>query len=307
MRPVRAGTTDRRRASAPLALSLLLGVLAPSGMVAAADPPPPATRTSVVSIGDVRGGDSSRLEIELEVPDFPAAEVAAARLRVRKAVDDTGRDLLPDDAGKGRLEPLQQRGSAGSGEKPAPAVIPMKLRNPARRAKALAEVSGEIELYLPGTDPNAVAMIPRIATWAGEGLESPALSASGVRIAMLTEEQLQAEKKRQAEKRKEDAKKHGVLGEMLEPLASAFLQAFFTPDPGDVIFSVEDPGSRIVEMTLRDASGTDQTTGRMQQEGLTVLSSSRRGPAPDWSLEIRLKTAKSLVLRSFALKGVPLP
>jgi hypothetical protein len=296
-----------RRAFALPPLPLLLAALAPSWTLAAAGPAPPPTRTSVVSIGDVRGGDSSRLEIELELPDFPASDVAAARLRVRKAVDDTGRDLLPEEEGKGRLESLQREGTTGPDDKPVPAVVPMKLRNPARRAKSLKEVSGEIELYVPGRDPNAVTIIPAIGTRTGKRLESPALTASGVRIEMLTEEQLQDEKKRQAEKRKEDAKKHGAIGEMLEPLASAFLQAFFTPGPGDVIFSVEDPEGRLVQMTLRDASGVDQTTGRMQQQGLTVLSSSRRGPGPDWSLEVRLKTPKSLVLRSFMLKGVPLP
>ncbi len=311
MREVRDGTTlvppRVRRASARLALPLLVAAFAPSWKAAVADPPVPPTRTSVVSIGDVRGGDSPRLEIELELPDVPASDVAAARVHLRKAVDDTGRDLLLDEAGKGRLEPLQQGGSSGSGETPAPALIPIKLRSPARRAKAVADISGEIELYVPGRDPNSIAIVPRIGTRAGTRLESPALAASGVLIAMLTEEQLQAEKRRQAEKRKDDARKHGVLGEMLEPLASAFLQAFFTPGPGDVVFSVDDPDGRIVEMTLRDASGADQTTGRMAQEGLTVLSSSRRGPGPDWSLEVRLVTPKSRLLRSFALKGVPLP
>lgn len=307
MRTAREGPADVRRAFALPPFPLLLAALAPSWTLAAAGPAPPPTQTSVVSIGDVRGGDSSRLEIELELPDVPASDVAAARLRVRKAVDDTGRDLLPEEEGKGRLEPLQREGTTGPDNKPVSAVVPMKLRNPARRAKSLTEVSGEIELYVPGRDPNAVAIIPAIGTRTGKQLESPALTASGVRIEMLTEEQLQDEKKRQAEKRKEDAKKHGVLGEMLEPLASAFLQAFFTPGPGDVIFSVEDPEGRLVQMTLRDASGVDQTTGRMQQQGLTVLSSSRRGPGPDWSLEVCLKTPKSQVLRSFTLKGVPLP
>jgi hypothetical protein len=298
-----------RTAYAPFSLTLLLlAPLAAPCAGTASNPPAPETRTSVVSLGDVRGSDSSsRLEIELELPDFPAGEVAAARLHIRKAVDDTGRDLVPEEDRKAALEPVQQGRSRGPDEKPAPVVVQVKLRNPARKAKVLAEVSGDIEFYLPGRDPNAVATIPNIPVWAGKRLESPALAASKVGIAMLTEEQLEAEKRRQAEKRKEEARKHGILGEMLEPLASAFLQAFFTPEGGDVVLMVEDPDGRVVRMALLDASGEDQTTGRMQQQGLTVLSSSRRGPRPDWSLEVRLKTPKTQVLRSFTLKDVRLP
>jgi len=307
--PVRPEAVSRRRAGAPLALALLFAAqTAGTAAGTASDAPAPATKASIVSLGDIRKGDSSsRLEIELELPDFPAAEVAAARLHVRTAVDDTGRDLVPEDDRKKPFEPLRQGRTAGPDETPAPAVVQLKIRNPARKAKVLEEISGDVELYLPGRDPNALTRIPNIPAWAGKRLESPALAASGVKIAFLTEEQLEAEKKRQAEKRKEEARKQGVLGEMLESLASAFLRAFFSPEAGDVVFAVEDPGGRVVQMALLDAAGEDQTTGRMQQQGLTVLSSSRRGPRPDWSLEVRLRTPKSEERRSFTLKHVPLP
>lgn len=324
MTPVRQGAAAGDSTPVLRAFSLLLGALlaSPSGGAAlgaaparpaagttsATEASPAGTSASVVSIGDIRGGDSSsHLEIELELPEFRAAEVAATRVHVKRALDDTGRDLVPEKERKTRLEPLQQGPPPGPGEKPAPVVVQLELRNPSRRAVHLAEVSGQIELYLPGRDPNAVARIPNIAARAGKQLESPTLAASRVRIALLTEEQLEAEKKRQAEKRKEDARKRGVLGEMLESIAAAFIQAFFTPGAGDVVLSVEDPDGRIVQMTLLDASGEDQTTGRSQQQDLTVLSSSPRGPGPDWSLEVRLRTPKSQESRSFTLRNVPLP
>ncbi len=294
---------------AAVAAALLLAALPVlSGRAAAPDAPAPATKAVVVSVGDIRGSDSfSRLEIEVELPDYPAADVSAARIRPKKALDDTGRDLLPEEEKKASLEPAAEGRSGGEDGTGAPAVVRMKLRNPARRAQALAEVSGEIELYLPGRDPNAVAAIPRITGQAGRQIESSALSASGVSIAILTREQLEAEKKRLAGKRKEEARKHGVLGEMLESMATAFLEAFLSPDPGDIVLRVEDPGERIVRMSLLDAAGADGTTGRMEQQGLVVLSSSRAGPGPDWSLEVRLRTPKSVERRSFILKDVPLP
>jgi hypothetical protein len=309
VRTAREDAAGGSRALAPLALAVLFAApLVRQGRLAAASPPAPKTRANVVSIGDIRGGDSSsRLELELELPEFSAAEVAAARLRVRTAVDDTGRDLVPDEEGKDRLETLQHGGSTGPDDRPAPVVVPMKLRNPARRAKALEKVSAEVELYVPGRDPNAVAIISGIAAWSGKRLENPALAASGVQIAMLTEDQLRDEKKRRSEQRKEDARTHGVLGGLLEPVASAFLAAFFTPEPGDVVLMTDDPDRRIVDMRLLDAAGQDRTTGTMQQQGLAVLSSTRRGPGPDWSLEVRLRTPKAQLFRSFQLRGVPLP
>jgi hypothetical protein len=308
MTPVLRNALDTKRAGAPFVAALLLAALpALAGEGKASEPRARATRVSVVSLGDIRGSDSSRLEIELELPDFPAAEVAAGRLHVSKAIDDTGRDLVPEDDSKASLEPVRQGRSAGPDGKPAPAVLALRLRSPARRARTLKEVSGDVELYLPGRDPNAVATISNIAARAGKRLENPALSASGVSIAMLTEEQLEAEKKRQTDERKEEARKHGVLGEMLESMASAFAGAFFAPEEGDVVLKIDDPESRVVEMALLDASGEDRTTGRSHQQGLTVLSSTHRGPGPDWRLEVRLKTPKTEERRTFALKDVPLP
>ena len=297
---------NRVRSSAALAPALL--VLLPAISAAPGDSPPPPTKVAVVSLADVRKGDSSsRLELELELSDFAAAEVAAARIRVRRAADDTGRDLVPEDARKAAMETVRGESAPGAGETPARAVVPVRLRSPARRAKVLTEVSGEAELYLPGRDPNAVVAIPEIRTWEGKRLENAALSAAGVRIAMLTGEQLAAEKKRRAEARREEARKQGLLGEMMESLVSAFLGAFATPEAGDVVLSVEDKEGRVVGIRLLDAAGEDRTNGRMEQQGLVILSSSRTGPGPDWSLEVRLRTPKSVESRSFTLKGVPLP
>lgn len=301
------------RTSQALALLVAAGLLSAHGGASAAGPmaadaPTRETKVSVVSLGDIRGDSAfSKLQVKLELPDFAAAEVAGARIVVRKAVDDTGRDLLREEDRKAPLEPIDQGSGGGAGEKPAPAVLELNLRNPARKAKVLRALSGEIELYLPGRDPQAVARIPRFASFAGRTLESPALAASGVTLAYLTAEQFEAEKKTQAAKRKEEAKKSGVLGEMLEPLASAFLSAFFSPSAGDVILKIGDPGGRLVQLRLVDAAGEDKTSGRAQQQDLAVLSSSARGPEPDWSLEVRLKTSNSLERRSFSLTDVPLP
>lgn len=293
---------------------LLAGPLVPAFQVAADNAPNGETKgsvevaVSVVSVADIRSGDSfSGLTIEFALAGYPAGRIAAARVQLRKAVDDTGRDLLPSDSRRASLEAVHDGRSSDPEGKPDPAVVEVKLRNPARKAKMLAELSGEIELFLPGSDPNSVVIVPDLPAHEGKRLESPALEASGVGISVLTAEQLEVEKKSRAEKRKEEARSHGMLAEMLEPIGSAFAQAFFNPESGDVVLKVDDPGDRIVKMSLLDAAGEDRTTGRSEQQGLVVLSSTRTGPGPGRSLEVRLSTPKSLERRSFAFRNVALP
>ena len=76
-------------------------------------------------------------------------EIAAARVVVSSAVDDLGTSLLPDGAASPAFAPLP----AGGPDAPVVLSVPMKVA--ARKATSLREVSGEIELYVPGGDPKA--------------------------------------------------------------------------------------------------------------------------------------------------------
>ncbi|MBK9087519.1 MAG: hypothetical protein IPL90_00050 [Holophagales bacterium] len=94
-------------------------------------------------------------EIDIELVGAKRSEVESARVLVRTAVDDLGTNLVPDDAAAAALAPLK-------GEDPgAPIVLPVPLKLAARKAVSLREVSGEIELYVPGSDPAAAATNPR--------------------------------------------------------------------------------------------------------------------------------------------------
>jgi hypothetical protein len=94
-------------------------------------------------------------EIDIELVGAERSAIESARVLVRTAVDDLGTNLVLDDAGAAALEPLK-------GENPeAPVVLPVPLKLAARKAVSLREVSGEIELYVPGGDPAAAASNPR--------------------------------------------------------------------------------------------------------------------------------------------------
>ncbi len=94
-------------------------------------------------------------EIDIELVGATRSEVESARVLVRTAVDDLGTNLVPDNAAAAALAPLK-------GESPeAPIVLPVPLKLAARKAVSLREVSGEIELSVPGADP-AAAGNPRV-------------------------------------------------------------------------------------------------------------------------------------------------
>ena len=94
-------------------------------------------------------------------------EIAAARVVVKTAVDDLGASLLTDDAANASFAPLP------AGEPDAPVVLAVPLKVASRKATSLREVSGEIELYVPGSDPSAPA--------AGPGLDAKSLPPNTVR------------------------------------------------------------------------------------------------------------------------------
>lgn len=94
-------------------------------------------------------------EIDIELVGAKRSEIESARVLVRTAVDDLGTNLVLENAAAAVLEPLK-------GENPeAPVVLPVPLKLAVRKAVSLREVSGEIELYVPGGDPAAAAANPR--------------------------------------------------------------------------------------------------------------------------------------------------
>ena len=79
------------------------------------------------------------LEIELKLTGDDLEGARAARVVLKKAVDETGRDLLPEEK---KEEDFSKSGGGGPSLK-------LNLKNPARAASALTEVSGEVQLYVP--------------------------------------------------------------------------------------------------------------------------------------------------------------
>lgn len=120
--------------------------------------PVPPLKMEFVRIREdrVRGSAGTALcEIDIELVGARRSEIESARVLVLTAVDDLGSNLVLDDAGAAARAPLKGENTEG------PVVLPVPLKLAARKAVSLREVSGEIELYVPGGDPAAAASDPR--------------------------------------------------------------------------------------------------------------------------------------------------
>ena len=133
--------------------------------------PVPPLAMDFVKIREERSrGDAGNAlsTIDIALGGAKRSEIAAARVLVLTAVDDLGVSLVPDGAANAPFAPLPE---GADPEAPVVLAVPMKVAS--RKATSLREVSGEIELYVPGANPSAPA--------AGPGLDPRRLPPNTVR------------------------------------------------------------------------------------------------------------------------------
>ena len=277
-------------------------------LAAQTKPLAPATpaRLELVQVNDRRSsGHFAQLNVHVALPDVPEKDVAAESIVATKAVDDTGKDLLQGAQQSKELSPTASGRGIGD-EKPSPTRLTITLSNPARGATTIKEIAGEIELYLPSRDPNAVYKADRVLSKAGKPLAGPALAASRVEITLLSQAQVDAEKKKLADKKRADMKKDGFSEDSISDLVKSFLESLF-PSEGQLVARVKDPDHRIQHFSYVLPSGEQRNITAMDRDGFTVLNMWGEKPQADWALKVELKTPKTSVRHTFALEDVALP
>jgi hypothetical protein len=279
---------------------------------AAAPAPAKATPANALlkTVQDRRSdGHFPRCTLGIELPDFPAHEARASRVVVMRAVDDLGTNLVREDAADARLEPTQ-RGSFGKPkEGPAPPTIVFaELKNPPRKAKSLKEVSGEIELYVPGRDPNGEAGFPKILSMVGKPLTHAALKANGVEISVLSQAQIEAERKKAGDAERAKAKKEGITDEdTIKSMVEYAVDSFPKGGEGQIVLRVKDPKKAIQDLKMADGEGNPQFNGKSEEAGFTILEFWGDKPKPDWAMKVLMQSDTSLVRHTFVFRDVPLP
>ncbi|HEY3124368.1 MAG TPA: hypothetical protein VGK70_09945 [Thermoanaerobaculia bacterium] len=292
------------RSTAPTACAFALALLALPGLAAGQ-----SLRVTAGTIEDRRttGKFFGGLEIELKLTGDDLADAKAARVLLKKAVDESGRDLLPEKRGD---EDFQK--SSGSG---APD-LKVNLKNPARGAAAIKEVSGDVELYAPSRDPAATVLVDRLTSRMDKSIDSAALKAQKIGVRLVSPKVYRADaKKREAEmdaemeKHKDEMKKEAgddKTAEALMALVKGFSGMMNDVGDNDVILQIEDEGGRLQDVEVVGQSGVIDTRGSMSSGGLKILQYSEKLP-PDAKLRFLLKTKKSLLKTPFMLTNVPLP
>lgn|GEM_PF-995969 len=254
-------------------------------------------------------GHFPRCTLGIELPDIPAHEARASRVVVMKAVDDLGTNLVREDAADTRLEPTQ-RGSFGKPKDgpPPPTIVFAELKNPPRKATTLKEVSGEIELYIPGRDPNGEAEFPKILSMAGKPLAHAALKENGVEISVLSEAQIGVERKKAGEAERAKAKKEGITDEdTIRSMVEYAVDSFPKGGEGQIVLRVKDPKKAIQDFKMADGEGNPQFNGKSDEAGLTILEFWGDKPKPDWTMKVLMQSDRSLVRHTFVFRDVPLP
>jgi len=260
---------------------------------------PPLT-VSAGDITDRRRNDNffGGLEIELKIGGDGAADVRGARALVKKAEDETGRNLLKEGGKTPEFE------TSMSDTAPS---LKLELRNPARKAKTVREVSGQVELFLPGRDPASVARVDGFASKMDKPAASPALKAAKAEVTVVSRKTYEAEKKKDAERRKKEAEGAGIGGAMVEAFSGLFEGFMGSVEENDVLVKVTDPGKKVFDVDVVDSKGTKiDGMGSMTVGTFRILKFSEKLPA-DASLRVYLLTPKSLVTTPFQLKNVALP
>jgi hypothetical protein len=287
-----------------LALALL------AALPVSAQPKSKPLDVTVQRVNDRRtsSGTFSELTITLELPGIPTTDVAASRVIVATAADDSGANLIDPKQSEPRLDANPRANmQREQGAPPPPATVQITLKNPERKAKGIKEVSGEIELYMPGKDPNSLADIAKFTSFSSKPLTHKALKANGVEIALVSPEQLAAEKKRIGEAKRKEAKASGLEGEDLESYVKSSLDSVLSIEPNDVVVRIKDPNNRLQELEYLDAAGEHKHLSQHGEEGLTILSTWGEKPAADWKLRVSMKTPKNLVRYPFKVANVALP
>jgi hypothetical protein len=285
--------------------SLYIWTVLAAAACATLEAPGAPIQTINVSVGDVTdnrstGSFGSECKLELKFTGDAANDAAATRqVRVKKAIDDLGRDLS-------RTDSHESFHSFNSGPRIGVLKTELRLRNPSRNAGTIKLLEGEVELFSPTMANGGVLTIKDILKHAAEPVQNDALKKYGIEVVYLTKESYEAKKKQIQEQQKADA--GGKLGEAFGDLFKGMFGGMMASDSqSSVKLYVKDPEKRVVDVEFQDASGNALKTGSNWSMGELRQIEFKSAPPPDAQLLIRLATPEALRTFAFKVENVPLP
>ena len=268
--------------------------------IAAALPGPAGVTVTAGDITDRRRNDNTfaGLEVELKLAGEAGGGVRGARAVLQKAVDDTGRSLLKE---KEKTPDFEKSSGDDS------PILKLDLRNPARRAAKIREISGQVDLFLPGRDTASVARVDRFQAGMDRRISAAPLKAAGAEVTVVSRKTYDAEKKKDDERKKKEAESAGIAGAMASAFSGLFEGLWGDIGDNDVLIKVDDKAKKVFGVDVYDAAGKKiDENSSMTIGSFRILKFTEKLPA-DASLRIYLMTPKSMVTAPFSLKDVALP
>lgn len=265
---------------------------------------PVAVRATVGDVTDNRttGSFNSECKIELKFTGDAAADASSVRqVRVIKAVDELGRDLVPkekENSFGGSSSFGRRSGSGLQGE--------LKLRNPSRNAAVIKLIEGEVELFNPTEANGGILVIKDILKHPAEPVQNPTLKKYGIELIYLTKESYEAKKKQVEEQQKNNA--GGAIGDAFGDLFKGMFSGMMSSDSkNNLKLYVKDKEKRVIDVEYQDANGkplksrSSWTSNEMRSQDFDAP------PPADTQLMIHLATPEAIQVVPFKLENVPLP
>jgi hypothetical protein len=274
-----------------------------------------------VLVGDVKetrrsDGFFNKLEVDIKVFGDLITEVKGIRVNVARAVDGTGKNLIDPKQSATSFDDVDTSDSESL-------KVTLELKQAARRAIAVTEISGVLELFVPGRDPAATVTLADITKAQGGQVRNAALGAAGVDLTVWNKQQYDAQRKTEEERIKkqiEEKKKSGTpeeQAEIGEALANGLMKIFgglfnamTDMSENGVALQVSDKQRKVIKIEFEDAEGKP-----ISSQGRTTMGSDPKTMIFDFSeklpdtarIKVYLLTPRSVVKSPFRLSNVPLP
>jgi hypothetical protein len=257
------------------------------------------------------GMGSGGLVLTLNLAGEGLDGVKSARMRVKEAKDDSGKNLVNPKASPAEFS---DRNSNGGN-------VQVSLESPPRSATSI-RISGTADLFVPGKDPSSVVKVPGFLAKPGKPVDSKGLKAAKVEVTILSKESyVAARKKNRLDEKKiaeirAEAKERGMKEEEIGPLiemAKAFDEMGESdfPEHGLYLQLPKTSEEKIQELWLETPSGERLETGgysaRTDKDVVLKQIDVKKALPKDAVLVLSLFTEKAIVSVPFDIKEVPLP
>jgi hypothetical protein len=277
-----------------------------------------------VLVGDVKetrrtDGFFNKLEVQLKVIGDLVADVRGVRVSLIRAIDSTGKNLIDEKSTSSRGSGFDDVSSSDSEN----LKVDLEMKNAARRATLVTEISGTLELFVPDRDPGSTITLTGFNRETGKPITSAPLKTAGIDLVVWNKQQYEGQKKAEEEKIKktiEEKKKSGTPQEqadIAEALSSGLMKVFgglfnamTEMSANGVALQLTDPQKRVINVEFVDDAGKRiSTQGRttMGDDPKTMIFDFEEKLPENAKLKVYLLTAKSVVKAPFKVANVPLP